>query len=85
MKEKRARITTKGEILLAAIDSGLIPETEKGYSLDNFERFWKKAEKIKWDKTEHHRLKRILIIWRGIAIGFMLSNFIEMLFDLLPL
>lgn len=33
-------ITDKGAAVLAAIDAGLIPETEGGYDIGAFEKFW---------------------------------------------
>lgn len=39
-KIQRASVTDKGLALLAAVKSGLIPETDDGYDVATFEKFW---------------------------------------------
>lgn len=43
---KTAKITLRGRAALIAIDEGLIKESDAGYNMDAFNRFW---DRIEWE------------------------------------
>ena len=49
-----AKLSPKGKALLAAIDTGLLPETEKGWDDEPFNRFWYRfSQDLGYDLNEY--------------------------------